>query len=257
MRNAGAISYLAMIAWLSVSALAQNQFIGTWQGRISPASGKHSITVDIAVKEGRIGGTVVLVDGFDGSETESPIINPELSGSALKFETNVKDAIFNWELTLEGSREARLRGSYGHMLIDEHVVKKDLEQHSSQQERAPTETSKPVTVGMISLLADPDKYSAIRIRTFGFLSIEIENTALYLQEEDYGSGLGKNALELNLTQEQEKQFKSLSLKYVVIEGTVVSTRASVEHGLSGGALGKITRVELWQPRAPLRDPRSK
>jgi hypothetical protein len=80
--------------------------------------------VNIVVKEGKIGGTVVLVDGFDGTETESPIIKPDLNGSALKFETNVKDAIFSWELTLKGSsREGRLRGSYGHMLIDERVYK--------------------------------------------------------------------------------------------------------------------------------------
>jgi hypothetical protein len=121
----------------------------------------------------------------------------------------------------------------------------------------PDESPKHVTVGMIALLADPERYSGIRIRTFGFLSLEFEGNALYFHEEDYKSGLGKNALELNLTQEQEKQFKTLNLKYVIIEGTVVSTRASVERGLSGGALGKITRVELWQPRAPLRDPRSK
>lgn len=67
-----------------------------------PARWKHSITVNIVVKEGKIGGTLVLVDGIDGSEIESPIINPELSGRALKFETYVKNAIFSWELILKG-----------------------------------------------------------------------------------------------------------------------------------------------------------
>jgi hypothetical protein len=125
MRNASLMRYVIMIACLSVSALAQDQFVGTWQARISPASGKHSITVNIVVNEGKVGGTLVLVDGIDGSETEAPIINPELSGKTLKFETNLKDAIFNWELTLKGrSQEGRLHGSYGHMLIDERVVKK-------------------------------------------------------------------------------------------------------------------------------------
>ena len=124
MRNPGVVSYVTMVACVSISALAQDQFVGKWQARISPASGKHSITVNVAIKEAKIGGTVVLVDGFDGSETESPIINPELRGRALKFETNVKDAMFSWELTLTGSREGRLHGSYGHMLIDERVVRR-------------------------------------------------------------------------------------------------------------------------------------
>lgn len=125
MRNASTIGYVVIVVCFSMPALAQDQFVGTWQARISPASGKHSITVNIAVKEGKTGGTVVLVDGFNGTETESPIINPELSGKVLKFETNVKDAMFSWELTLKGDgRVGRLRGRYGHMLIDERVVKK-------------------------------------------------------------------------------------------------------------------------------------
>jgi hypothetical protein len=57
-----------------------SQFEGKWQARISPATGKHSITLNIVVKEGKIGGTVVLVNAPDGSETEWAIVNPELSG---------------------------------------------------------------------------------------------------------------------------------------------------------------------------------
>jgi hypothetical protein len=99
-----------------------SQFEGKWQARIGPATGKHSITVNIVVKEGRIGGTVVLVDPVDGSEIESTIVNPELSGRTLKFETNLKE--FSWKLTVKkGSREGFLHGSTGHMLIDERVYK--------------------------------------------------------------------------------------------------------------------------------------
>ena len=124
MRNVGVMSYVTVVACLSVSALAQDQFVGTWQARISPATGKHSITVNIVVKEGKIGGTVVLVDGFNGNETESPIINPELGARTLKFETSPKDDEI-WKLTVKkGGREGLLHGSMGHMLIDERVVKK-------------------------------------------------------------------------------------------------------------------------------------
>ena len=125
MKNVGVMSYVTMVVCLSVSAHAQDQFVGTWQGRISPASGKHSITVNIVVKDGKIGGTVVLVDGFDGRETEWAILRPELSGRTLKFETSPKKGEFTWELTLkEGDREGLLHGSFGHMLIEERVVRK-------------------------------------------------------------------------------------------------------------------------------------
>jgi len=125
MRNVGVMSYVMMVACLSVSALAQDQFVGTWQARVSPASGKHCITVNVVVKDGKIGGTVVLVNAPDGSETEWAIINPELTGRTLKFETSPKKDEFTWELTLkEGGREGLLHGSFGHMIIDERVVKK-------------------------------------------------------------------------------------------------------------------------------------
>ena len=124
MRHARVVRYLTMVICLSVSSLAQDQFVGRWQARISPASGKHSITVNIIAKGGEVGGTLVFVDGIDGSETESPITNPERRGRTLKFETNLKSALFTWDLTIQGNgRQGRLHGSYGHMVIDERVVK--------------------------------------------------------------------------------------------------------------------------------------
>lgn len=112
------------MACLSASALAQREFAGKWQTKISPTTGKHSITVNIVVKEGKIGGTVVVVNPPDGTEIEWPIVNPELSGRTLKFETSPKKGEFTWKLTLKaGGREGVLRGITGHMLIDERVVK--------------------------------------------------------------------------------------------------------------------------------------
>lgn len=113
-----------MVACLSVSALAQGPFAGKWQTKISPTTGKHSITVNIVVKEGKIGGTVVLVNPPDGSEIEWPIGKSGISGRTLKFETSLKNDKFTWKLTLrKGGRDGLLHGSTGHMLIDEPVVK--------------------------------------------------------------------------------------------------------------------------------------
>ena len=108
--------------------------------------------------------------------------------------------------------------------------------------------SEPANVSMVALLASAEKYNGVRVRTYGFLAIEFEGNALYLHQEDYIRGLGKNALELNFSQAQEKQFKSLHRKYVIIEGTVSADRALIDRSTSSGALGQITRIEYWQPR---------
>ncbi len=125
MRIVGVIIWVTVVACLSISALAQDQFVGKWQTRISPVTGKHSITVNIAAKEGKIGGAVVLVSPPDGSEIEWPIVNAVINGKALTFETGPETDKFTWKLTLRnGGRKGLLRGSGRHMLIEEPVVKK-------------------------------------------------------------------------------------------------------------------------------------
>jgi len=97
---------------------------------------------------------------------------------------------------------------------------------------------------MVALVAVPERYDGKFVRTHGFLSIEFEGDALYLHEEDYRHGLTKNSLALRLSKSQRQQFKSLSLKYVVIEGTVYA-RGLEQTDMWSGALGNITRLEIW------------
>jgi hypothetical protein len=67
---------------------------------------------------------------------------------------------------------------------------------------------------------------------------------VYLHEEDYQHGLTKNSFALRLYKPQREQFKSLSLKYVLIEGTVYAR--GLEHtDRWSGAIGNITRLEVW------------
>lgn len=124
MRTVGFMAQVAIVACVSGAALAQGQFAGKWQTKISPTTGKHSITVNIVVKEGKIVGTVVVVNPPDGSEIEWPIVNSGISGGTLRFETSLKNDKFIWRLTLKkGGRQGFLHGSTGHMLIDEPVVR--------------------------------------------------------------------------------------------------------------------------------------
>jgi hypothetical protein len=104
--------------------------------------------------------------------------------------------------------------------------------------------TKPVSVGMVALLATPQKYEGKIVRTVGFMCVEFENDALYLHEEDYHHGLHQNSFALRLSQSQRKEFKGLSLKYVLIEGTVYANGPE-QTDMRSGAIGNITRLEVW------------
>lgn len=96
---------------------------------------------------------------------------------------------------------------------------------------------------MIALLANPEKYDGHVIVTHGFLAVEFEGDAVYLHEEDYNRGFTKNSFALRLSDSQEKEFKKLNAKYVVIEGTLHAN--GPESSEWSGAIGEITRAEEW------------
>jgi hypothetical protein len=114
----------------------------------------------------------------------------------------------------------------------------------SPQEGGPSALPKPVDVSMVALVAEPDSYEGKLIRTHGFLCIEFEGDALYLHEEDYRHGLTENSFALRLSKLQREQFKSLTLRYVLIEGTVYAKGPEHTDGWSG-AIGNISRLEAW------------
>jgi hypothetical protein len=107
------------------------------------------------------------------------------------------------------------------------------------------EVRQPLNVSLISLIAAPERYDGKLVRAQGFLSIEFESPGLYLHEEDYRRGLLANAFALDLSRSQKEQFKSLSLKYVLIEGTVRANGPGRELVGWGGDMNNITRLEVW------------
>ena len=123
MRTMHSFTLLVLVVGLSSFSVAQQQFVGKWQTKVSPATGKHLFTLNIEVKGGKIGGTIVLVDPVDGSEIPSGILNAELSGETLEFESKVRNDTFNWRLTLKGHKRGLLHGSMREMVIDEPVLK--------------------------------------------------------------------------------------------------------------------------------------
>jgi hypothetical protein len=114
------------------------------------------------------------------------------------------------------------------------------------------DNSEPTDVGMVSLLAEPHRYDGKFIRTIGFACVEYEGEALYLHKEDYRYSNYGNALALRVSAAQRNQFKSLSLKYVIVEGTLYANGPETPE--YAGAIGNITRFEKWRARRDIPAP---
>jgi hypothetical protein len=115
----------------------------------------------------------------------------------------------------------------------------------------------PAVVGMIRLLANPEKFSGTAIRTLGFLNIGqmSENDCLLLHSEDGSANLFTNWLTLELSSEQRARFLHLNHTYVLIEGTFFANPATFADK-SGGRITRVIQVSGWSPyESPLTEPK--
>ena len=83
------VTIATLIILTSTGVLASRdpaaQFVGTWQSRLSSVTRKHTITLRIAVADGKLAGTVILVNP-DTSEVEMQILNPRATRNRLEFQ---------------------------------------------------------------------------------------------------------------------------------------------------------------------------
>jgi len=110
----------------------------------------------------------------------------------------------------------------------------------------------PIDVGMIPLLASPQKYNGKVIRTIGFLHIGSQpvDDSLWLHEEDGQFSLYKNSFALVLSNDQRKQFIHLNHTYVTIEGTLHS-KGPEGTSMNSGIVVHITGMGGWSPYVPV------
>jgi len=139
MKRRTLFTFLVSLLLLSTGASAQlEQFVGTWEIRKSPTTGRANLTVNIVQAGDKISGTVTFLNP-DGTTTQWPIgriefrgitrtkslvFHTEFKGTALDFQTLDHDAIMHWSLTLTNARRGFLRGDEGELLIEEKVKKK-------------------------------------------------------------------------------------------------------------------------------------
>lgn len=107
----------------------------------------------------------------------------------------------------------------------------------------------PTSVGMVALLAAPQKYNGRVVRTWGFLNLRADDNAIFLHKEDCEIPLLKNSFRLDLTEDQQAQFKNLNQTYVMVEGTLHSAGPDGP-ALNSGTFVHITLVHGWKPYVP-------
>ncbi len=116
---------------------------------------------------------------------------------------------------------------------------------------AAQKTSKPISIGMIALLAAPDHYDGKQVTTWGFLNIGRmpEEDSLWLRKEDGDFSLFKNSLALQLSSEQRKKFACVNHSYVMLTGTIRSEGPDTS-SMNSGTIKQITTLDGWSPYRP-------
>jgi hypothetical protein len=124
-----------------------------------------------------------------------------------------------------------------------------LARRNSQTSPSSKNTSSPahlLTVGMVALLANPERYDGAHVRTYGLLHIgRDEDVGLYLHRDDYEFQLTKNSFYVALSPEQRNQFNGLSDQYALLEAVVRSSKGFQAD--ASGTMVSITKVKVWNP----------
>lgn len=98
-----------------------------------------------------------------------------------------------------------------------------------------------ISVSLIQLIANPERYNGKPVRLIGFLRLEFEGNALYLHREDYERGL-PNGIWVDVPRDLSKnENQILNNQYVICEGIF---RAG-DLNQFRGELTTINRIEIW------------
>jgi len=120
--------------------------------------------------------------------------------------------------------------------------KRDLRQSASEQ---------TVLVSMIQLIATPERFEGRLVRVAGFCRLEFEGNALYLNREDYEAVLVTNGLLLDIAGTSLERNKSLSNRYVIVEGRF-RARPVDSIGTFPGSIEHVSGIKPLPTRTQLR-----
>ena len=98
-------------------------------------------------------------------------------------------------------------------------------------------------VSLVQLISNPSQYDNHRVIVSGFLTLDFENSALYLHADDAGHFITKNALWVTAQSGVKFRRDEINHHYVGIVGLFKAN----DHGHLGmysGMIGEVERIDL-------------
>jgi len=86
-------------------------------------------------------------------------------------------------------------------------------------ERPPNGHNSPYRIAFNKLTANTQYYDGQQLEVVGYLNLQFETDALWLNKESYKTGDYKKAIHLKLDEAKFRHIKSLKHHYVIVEGT--------------------------------------
>jgi hypothetical protein len=102
-----------------------------------------------------------------------------------------------------------------------------------------------ISVSLIQLIANPEKYDGKQVEVIGFLRLEFEGNRIYLHEEDYTYNISENAVRIGVTNKQRQDLENRNMHYVFVVGTFKAGQRGTSN--PNGTIVNITKVEIWPP----------
>ena len=97
-------------------------------------------------------------------------------------------------------------------------------------------------ISIIKLIANPALYDKRIVQIKGFVNIEFENNAIFLNKEDCENGIDKNGIWIQISKEEINRVSNFNKKYVRLEGVFDMTNNGHDGNFSG-AITKIVKME--------------
>ena len=106
---------------------------------------------------------------------------------------------------------------------------------------------------LLTLIARPELFDGKPVRVIGYVHFEFEGNGLYVSQDSYEHGVTRNGIWIDPPWEFESDSATARRqpndRYAIVEGTF-SAHDRGHLGLWGGALERVTRLELWEPSGP-------
>ena len=100
--------------------------------------------------------------------------------------------------------------------------------------------STPTWNSFFAIAASPEKYDKRQVTVIGYMSLNCENTALFLHEEDYRRTIFSNAIWLHMSAEQKRVYQRFTGQYCLVEGVF----RSADYGFGGFYAGAMDVINV-------------